>query len=275
MANRYTKADAVKLTSQLGMPNDGDHWERWLEQAWSHLETAGLTEFDVPHEHVCVCLRMMALCWIANDFCGVVEDDEYYVTLDFGSWVDAFGLDALSIYLTLDKDETSTVDEAAFYSDPSVLEQEDELFIVIDEVVDDLNKRVYCDAIESQRELVIDALLEGWNGASGLFASLYTAKATTFDLVWRRKEQLRNLIEELESTSGVDDESQAKIEKQLCEARHNLEAAALQKHVVEQLELFALGEDVVLGDDVSNERMKGYMWCDEGCPRYILVDFTY
>ena len=62
----------------LQYPDLGDpaRWDRWFEESWSHLDAAGLTEFDGSIAATRVRMRAVALWWVAQDFSAVCDSGD-------------------------------------------------------------------------------------------------------------------------------------------------------------------------------------------------------
>lgn len=273
------KWDSVKKHLEaLGYPADGNGWGAWFQQSWGHVTSAGMADFNVPSELAEAKVRIMALCWIAQDFCAVTELNEYYTDIYLMDWMQELSLDALTLSMILQRDEEmADIHDAQFFCDTSAMEREDDSWFAVDEVSDDLAGRICFAAIQRQREEVVDALVKGFGGCNELFASLYAAKGKTLDEKWRRKEEIWSEIDELqEELDGVEDAvAKCRLEEQIELASQELSEEKVDSFVTERLKLFALGEPVGVGDDVSNERMAGYSWCNGYCPTYILIDFSH
>jgi hypothetical protein len=223
----------------------------------------------------------MSLCWIANDFCAVTEFNQYYTDINLQDWMQCLALNSLALSLTLQDDDAmanvmTDVNEARFFLDTSAIEREDDDWFVLDDVEEDLAGRICFAAIRHQRRIVVDTLLKGFGSCEDMFASLYAAKHNTFEEKWRRKEEIWSLVDELQD--GVDGTEDAavkqRLEQQIDKESHGLSDDQLNLFVTERLKSFALCGPVGIGDDNSKERMAGYLWCSEGCPAYILVDFS-
>ena len=120
---------------------------RWAEQAWGHLERAGLTAgatcLDVARCHV----RMLVLASLYRDWCmkawDEVQDDEV------GYWIGEFDFLPLGVgQLIGANDDLSTDPHEA-----------------LAEALETLMPR--------ERKAVVDALLSGFGGVDGLFVALW------------------------------------------------------------------------------------------------------
>jgi len=277
-ATRQFEWNLVKThISNLGVPSDGTGWEEWFRLSWQHITEAGLADFGAPSELAKVKVRIMALCWIAQDFCAVSEFNIYYTDIRLSAWMQELNLAALDLVLVLQSDEAmAEVSESSFFRDNAAVTLVDDNWYVEDEVYENIERRSCFAAVQQQRICVVDALLSGFGGALELFASMFAVKHNSLELRWQRKEELWEIIDELQSAmdNAKDVLGHQHIELLIQETEHDLSDESLQAFVAEQLKLFALGEPVGICDEVSNERLAGYMWCSNGCPTYILVGFA-
>lgn len=274
---QYKWQSVRKHLQALGYPGDGNGWDMWFQESWSYITSAGMADFNVPSELVEAKVRIMALCWIAQDFCAVTEFNQYYTDIYLSEWMEELSLDALTLGMTLQCDEEmADIRESPFFCEKLGMKMEDGSWYVADEVNDDFVGRIRFAAVQRQRAKVIDALLTGFGGCHWLFASLYAAKMNSLEEKWHRKEELWSQIDELqeELDSTEDAASKHRLQKQIEAANCELTDEKIDSFVTERLRTSSLDESVGMGDDATSERMAGYLWCSDCCPTYILVDFS-
>ncbi len=126
------------------------HPERhWAKQAWAHLAAAGLTSNDDPLDWLRACIRFLVLASLYRDWCALVfdevEDDRPQ------SWLSAVEVHPFHI--------GQLIGEDVVVEDPDG---------GLDEPLNELMCR--------DRKDVVAAIVKGFGGAEGLFASLWTSR---------------------------------------------------------------------------------------------------
>lgn len=162
----------------LDSPNlgcNGD-WEEWYEQAWQHLEVAGLTKVEKPLDLTVVTLRIAALCWLVHDFCASVEGNEYATVPCWSEWIKELEIDAaVAALLLASSGQSSHLLSDASLNDPELLMDDEEGIWLYE--VGGMSKRLWpqviMNAVFQQRVGITDALFVGFDGLVPLFESMF------------------------------------------------------------------------------------------------------
>jgi len=253
-------------------PVEGDRqsWESWYEEAWEHLLNAGLAKAEVPIDGTRIKLRIIALCWIAHDFCAV--------TLESGTdlyWTDlgrSFEIDPVLALLVVANQQSvqETLAEADVFTMDwlSNGDEEESLEVIPEEFTDDLAGRITAYAAFRHRDEVVNALLKGFGDMSSVFASMYANFVSDEQIISEREEELEeirdSIIAEIETAPSSDDLERLQIQLRLNSQQR--EKRALIEYAFTEKRNRALMDEVYLCDDPSEQRMKGFQWFDDGCP---------
>lgn len=269
---------AEPLLAKLDFPDYGsnDRWRFWYEEAWSHMSKAGIAQVQTPLDDTRVRLRILALCWLAHDFCGAAFSDPYCSCPYWSEWIKVADIDALWAVLTATDQELihGVVTESGLMSTDNIEEQDGELLYYKEEIQQDVALKLVMAAVYTQRHEVAAALLDGFGGSSLLFASMYGNCGWIEKEIERRRdsldEELDDLEEQLEDASC--EETANKLKKEIETVRQQLDDGALNQIVVEEVRVQALTDNIFYGDDESAERLNGFQWCEDGCPVVIRGD---
>lgn len=262
---------AEPLLQKLNNPNLGskEHWMYWFEESWAHLSKAGLTQVQSPLDDTLVRLRILALCWLTHDFCGAVEQNEWSSCPYWEDWIGWLDIDPIWALLTaLDQKVVSDlVADSGLRSPESIEEEEDEgFFCDDDEINSELVPCLVMAAVFVQREKVIDALWQGFDGYPMLFGSMYAICYAIEDEIDQRKDSLEEELEELEKEceEAPSEEATQRLRAKMDSVRQQL--ARVTEDVTEEFRYRALGDSCFYGDEETLERLNGFQWCSEGCP---------
>lgn len=272
--------EAKPLFAKLDFPDYGsnERWMCWYEEAWSHMSGAGITQVQTPLDDTRVRLRILALCWLAHDFCAAAFSEPECSCPSWNEWIDVAEIDPWAVLTATDKKVLKkVVAKSRLMSSDNI--DEEGLDLDTQTLHDDVALRLVMAAVRAQRGTVAAALLHGLGGSSLLFASMYGNCGWIEDEIDRRREsleeeledleeQLEERVDDLEEQFGevLSDESVNKLRKKIEAVRQQLDDGALNQSIVEEIRTRTLTDDIFFGDADSAERMNGFQWCDEGCP---------
>lgn len=254
------------LFRSLEDPNCGERkiWDRWYQEAWSHVVDAGLANPVAPIDGVRIKLRVLALWWLVYDFCATALNEslcEFY-------WKDLLSkmdIDPMTAFLTVAGDESIERSlSSAEVLQPEMFNEAEPIGYIPHEVVEDMTVHVIAFATFRQRADVVNALLDGFGSTSMLFASMHACCCDHYTVICEQRIALRDEIEEitseLETASGI--ESFERLQGRLRIARQQLESEALAQFAINELRSRALSG----GFNPIDERLQAFAWCEERCP---------
>jgi hypothetical protein len=264
-----------KLFQNVDYPvwGDGRAWDRWYEEAWTHFVESGLAEAETPIDGVRIKLRILALCWLAHDFCSATYGDriDLYWT-DLGESLEIEPLLAIVSVADGKTVRQSLADAVVLTERGWFADEEEALATVPDELTDDLTARITAYAAFRHRDEVVEALLKGFGDMSMLFASMYANCRSDEQVISEREDELMDIrdaiVAEIETAVGRDDLE--RLQSQLRLNSQQLERDALLENAITEKRKRALMDDLYVCDDESDQRMKGFQWFDEGCPVELL-----
>lgn len=264
---------AKPLFAKIDVPDYGsrENWMRWYEEVWTHLTKAGLTQVQTPLDDLVVRLRIFALGWLAHDFIGAVQRDEWSSCPYWSEWIGYFNIDPFWALLTItdQKIVRDLVSESGLSSSDNIEEEEGEGFWCDDEEINNaLVPRLVMAAVYVQRAEVIDALMEGFGGDAPLFMSMYANCYSMENEIDRRTRDLEEAREQFEwqLAQATSDEMKSRLQHSIDAIRKEIEDGIRPEDIIEDLRDRAGGDAIYYGDEESGERMNGYQWCNEGCP---------
>ena len=272
--------DAKPLFAKLDFPDYGsnERWMCWYEEAWSHMCKAGITQVQTPLDDTRVRLRILALCWLAHDFCAAAFSDPGCSCPYWDEWINVVEIDPSDVLTIINEKVVERVVAKSRMITGDDIDEEGR-DVDTQTLHEDVALRLVMAAARAQRGTVAAALLHGFGGSSLLFASMYTNCGWIENEVDRRRESLEEELEDLEEQleERVDDleeqvgeissdESSNKLREKIEAVRQQLDDEALNQSVVEDIRTHAVNDDIFFGDADSAERMNGFQWCDEGCP---------
>ena len=166
--------DAKLLFAKLDFPDYGsnERWMCWYEEAWSHMSKAGITQVQTPLDDTLVRLRILALCWLAHDFCAAAFSDPECSCPYWDEWINVAEIDTSEVLTITDKKVIQkVVAESRLMSSDDI--DEEGLDVDTKALHDDVALRLVMASVRAQRGTVAAALLHGFGGSSLLFASMY------------------------------------------------------------------------------------------------------
>lgn len=264
---------AKPLFEKLDVPDYGskDDWMRWYEEAWTHLTNAKLTHVKTPLDNLVVRLRIFAIGWLAHDFIGAVQSDEWSSCPYWKEWIEFFDIDPLWALITIGDQEivNALIAESGLSSSDLLQEEEGEgIFCDVDDINEAFFHRMVMVAVYMQRDNVIGALMSGFGGDSGLFMSMYANCHSIEDEIERRMSDLEDAASQVEwqLAQATSDELKQKLQAELDAVRQEIEDGINPQDVIEDFRFHAVADNIYFGDEDSQQRLNGYQWCNEGCP---------
>lgn len=264
---------AKPLFEKLDVPDYGsrDDWMRWYEEAWMHLTNSKLTHVKIPLDNLVVRLRIFAIGWLAHDFVGAVQGDEWSSCPYWKEWISLFEIDPLWALLTIgDQGIVSDLIAESGLSSCDLLEEEEGegIFCDVDDINETLFHRTVMVAVYMQRAHVIGALMSGFGGDPQLFMSMYANCHSVQDEIERRLSDLEEEQWRLERLleQETSDEMKNELEMSIEAVRQQIEDGINPQDVVEDFRFRAAADPIYIGDMETQERLNGYQWCNAGCP---------
>lgn len=170
--------EAVDCFSLLDKPPNGDGWKFWIQKMWLALSETGVVAVRTPADETIYRLRVIALSWLAHDFCSSNGDES---TFDQVCWQDRFEaclVNPVWAFLARrpDHDHSRIVKDAILFKDTSCPNFEDESFPLRSKhIFRDLNLRLALSALRHEREMTQRSLFTCFDERS-LFASMFVAR---------------------------------------------------------------------------------------------------
>lgn len=142
--NDVLPAAEVAFSIWVGQPEIS-----WAKEAWGHIIKAGLANYANELEYCKVCLRFLALADIYYDWCSIVWDEDH---------------DYSMILIASEDFEISPFRLGQLVGPNRMLED--------NATEDGFEIEAICTLVSAVREEVVQALLKGFDDATGLFISL-------------------------------------------------------------------------------------------------------
>jgi hypothetical protein len=163
MAKQLPWEDVESIANEAFSIWSGSPELGWARQAWAHLSRAGLTEADAILQRVQAQVRFLVLASLYRDWCTLVWDE---VDNDSPStWIDGSGIDRFHIGQLCGLDEALAGDA------------EDDFDLVLFALMD------------RERSSVVDAVVDGFGGANGLFVALWRSRTEPEEGICARDEE--------------------------------------------------------------------------------------
>ena len=203
--------EAGQLFQRLEQPKVGFDWFTFFERVWESLSSNDMTKFATEAELVRVLMRVIAMNWLAHDYC--IERGES--TECVGCWahqLGIFNIDPVWAYFSLGK----CVDLHGCLSQSQLIKEKITIADRSSEAVrtkidDELKHRLAFLAIYSERKTTVDSLI-GLIGADVLLCKLIVGRFSLDEICEMRRQDLTAQVDSHRKSFKIvehkDDDSQ-------------------------------------------------------------------
>jgi hypothetical protein len=170
--------EAVGCFGLLDKPLNGDGWKLWVQKMWVALSDAGMVPVKTPADETICRLRVIALSWLAHDFCSSNGDESTFNNVCWQDRFEACLVNPLWAFLTItpDRDSPSFINDAIIFSETSCPNFEDKSFPLLSKQIGrDLELRLALSALWHERMVTQHNLFKCFDQQS-LFASMFVAR---------------------------------------------------------------------------------------------------
>ena len=193
--------EAVKCFSLLDKPPNGDGWKLWVQKMWVALSETGVVTVRTPADETNCRLRVIALSWLAHDFCSANSDESTFNKVSWRHRFEACLVNPLWAFLskTTDRESSRFVKDALIFTETRCPNFEDESFPLLSKHIGrDLELRLALSALWPEREVTQHNLFKCFDPRS-LFASMFVARFSEQEIQGILK---ANLLKQLEWNKG-------------------------------------------------------------------------
>lgn len=193
--------ETVGCFGLLDKPLNGDGWKRWVQKMWEALSKAGMVAAETPADQTRCRLRVIALSWLAHDFCSSNGDESTFNSICWQDRFEACLVRPLWAFLTLnsDRDSPRLIDDSLFFAESNCPDFEDDSFpLASKHICRDLDLRLGLSALLHERDVTQRNLSACFDHRS-LFAGMFLARFSELEM---REKMQTKLLEEIDWHKG-------------------------------------------------------------------------